>query len=832
MSRLDTILPPIPSAGSTDEFSHAAEELTAWNTSEQLSGQKSHQDTPEHPHPLALTAEEEQQFIWLGILAKNATFTAKTAAILWECAVEEAELLLQHWMGQQILMEQQWPQANLSPFPHIYQLPVALQQIAYRRLLQVNQLEPQEAHGILIKRYQAFTHKRLWHTLEDDGYIHAHLTWHLQAAKRCDEIHILLQEEAESGANGWYEACDRMGYTSFFCRDVLLAWKLAENLFEHSSTLAIQLQCRYALMQVAHHRAITAIPSTLVAAFVQKQVWTATQGMTYLELLPPSQDQFEILQKLIPVLPPSYHPFLLTVIKHQPDDRNKAQLLCALAPVLRTEQLQELLTVVQSMPTDFYKALVLREIAISLPTHCLDQTMAIAQSLAPDEALIAACGIVARWPQTLSISLPQLIQAAKESRDETLIAELFSTVLAVSQLSLSQVQELLGGIQDPAIKVDLLIQLLPQHPQFLSRAFQTACNLDDERSCEIALAKLSPYLSEVEVLLAIKILDQFKDTSASHPALKAISIHHNSPKICTKLMQVIKAWSSEHERGQAYSQIFPHLPTYIQAQIKAQVSSFSNEITRILCLCHLAVADKKIFSSALHQISQCPDQTTQFKAYWILLQHWPKLIPAAFNAACHIPQLDAQIIAIHQLAPHLSDEQLTAVLNIAQQIKDGEHRQHLLNQVIPYCSQPLLGKIQLLVSQQPNHQGYADVLSILKAQSTSPEIRLSTWDARQQALQSLTSFLPDQMLKQTLSATFEFENQTSSAKSLSQLLPQIHPSQVDHGLWCRILRTLAHLEYDPFLKTIPKLMPIMGHLAGTEILHGTIQNIEMVGRQW
>ena len=186
MSRLDTIHPPLAPAGSTDESSPVAEDLASRPVSDRIQAFEASQTSSDLSQPFALNAEEEQRFFWLGILAKNATFTAKTAATLWFCPVEEAEVLLQRWVNQQILIEQQWSQSSLSPFQHIYQLPVSLQQVAYTGLLQ-QQLEAREAHGVLVERYQTLTHKRLWHTLEDDGYIHAHLTWHLQAADRCDE---------------------------------------------------------------------------------------------------------------------------------------------------------------------------------------------------------------------------------------------------------------------------------------------------------------------------------------------------------------------------------------------------------------------------------------------------------------------------------------------------------------------------------------------------------------------------------------------------------------------------------------------------------------------
>lgn len=833
MSRLETILPPIGLGGSIDESSHAAEELATGKEPHRVHSLASNQNILGIPQSVALTADEEQRFSWLGILAKYATFTAQTAATLWECSVEEAESTLQGWADQQILVEKQWSQAGLSPLKHIYQLPVSLHQVAYTGLLQNNSLAPRDAHATLIERYQALTHKRLWHTLEDDGYIHAHLTGHLQAADRCDEIHILLQEEAESGANGWYEACDRNGYTAFYCRDVALAWQLAEEQYDQSPIQAIQLQCRYAMMTVAHHRVVASLPASLVAAFVRQHVWTPTQSITYLELIQTPQHQFEALQNLIPVLPATYHPYLLSVIQHQSNPPQQAQLLCLLAPLLEATLFPKLLEIIQAIGTDFYKAIVLREVSALLPTSFLDQTVAIAQTLSLSDQLVAACGIVARWPQTTAIYFKQLIHSLEAGIEESICAEFLEVIVsAVSDTHKAQTLELIHSIKDPSIRIDLLLLLLPQHPDLLSVTFQTACAIRSEWSCALALSKVAPYLSDIDIQLALSILEKFENGSAYRPALKPICAHHPSPHIVAKVLRIIDALPTELERGQALGEIFPYVSPAIQSQIKTQISAYTNVNARILSFCHLAIADKSIFSTALHWISQCQDSVTQFKAYWILSQQWPKLTPAAVSAACQIIDPDAQVLAFHQLAPHLTDEQMQQVLTIAKQAKSKDKRGRILTELIPYCSHNLLLSIQTVWNQHREDRVYASVLSSLKSQLTSSELKLSPWDARKRAIDSLTALLPDDLLHQTLSVTFDFVDKVSCAKSLSRLLPQIHPSQIDYPQWCQILHALTALDQDSFLLNFPKLMPMMEYLAGSEIHHGTLQNIQTIHRQW
>ena len=87
-----------------------------------------------------------------------------------------------------------------------------------------------EANNFLLNRYQSKTQKKgLWHTLENDAYIHNHLTWHMEKAERVEDIHKLLSEENENGNNGWYEALESLGLNAVFIEDVIRAWSLSEK---------------------------------------------------------------------------------------------------------------------------------------------------------------------------------------------------------------------------------------------------------------------------------------------------------------------------------------------------------------------------------------------------------------------------------------------------------------------------------------------------------------------------------------------------------------------------------------------------------------------------
>ncbi len=57
-------------------------------------------------------------------------------------------------------------------------------------------------------------------TLGCGRWVYNQLIWHLEKAKKIEEIHQLLREETSQGANGWYSKCEKEGKTANFVKDV------------------------------------------------------------------------------------------------------------------------------------------------------------------------------------------------------------------------------------------------------------------------------------------------------------------------------------------------------------------------------------------------------------------------------------------------------------------------------------------------------------------------------------------------------------------------------------------------------------------------------------
>ena len=158
-----------------------------------------------------------------------------------------------------------------------------------------------EAHGRLLERYRARTQGGLWHTLPDDGYIHAHLTWHLEQAGAPEGLHGLLREETAEGRNGWYEARERLGQVAGYLADLARIRRGVDQHVEGRSP-AIGLGCRYALMTASLNSLAGNIPTELLAALVESGTWLPSQALAYARQVPDAEQRVQAFSRLLPRL--------------------------------------------------------------------------------------------------------------------------------------------------------------------------------------------------------------------------------------------------------------------------------------------------------------------------------------------------------------------------------------------------------------------------------------------------------------------------------------------------------------------------------------------------
>ncbi len=258
-----------------------------------------------------LSPERLKQFAWLGVLPDDVTITEKMATTLWDCSLIKAKKTLIYLRNKALLLPGVSSDEGTS-----YRLHDLLLETA--RTLLTSPTKPDEvsqlpglglsisqAHQQLLGRYQKTTKNGLWHSLNDDGYIYNQLIWHFQKAEKVEVIHQLLREETPLGVNGWYSQCEKQGKTANFVKDVLKAWEIAEKDSNNNPNNSISLQYRYALISTSLNSLAGNIRPGLIAALIEKEIWTPTQGLAYVRQSQDSGTQAQGLNAISKYLPSS-----------------------------------------------------------------------------------------------------------------------------------------------------------------------------------------------------------------------------------------------------------------------------------------------------------------------------------------------------------------------------------------------------------------------------------------------------------------------------------------------------------------------------------------------
>ena len=352
------------------------DEATRRNLSLKASFQLSFQNLPE---------TKRVAFASLGVLPEDVLLLPKMATTLWDVGLRRARETLRYLRNKALLL----PGPKLGDV-QTYQLHDLLHDFA-RYLMSAPAtpangkdlpglgLTVQEAHSNLLECYRAQTRDGLWHTLPEDGYIHANLVWHMEKADRIEEIYALLQEETPEGKNGWYQARDSLGQTGGFIEDVASAWELSEKRDE------LSLEIRSSLVTTSINSLSGNIPSNLIARLVEYDLWSISQGLAYALQNPDSDKRDQVLAQLSLSICTKNSQKALAVARQIRYEYDRAMALAEIAPKLPDPQeaLNEALAVARQIQNESARAMALAEIAPKLPDpqEALNEALAVASQI-------------------------------------------------------------------------------------------------------------------------------------------------------------------------------------------------------------------------------------------------------------------------------------------------------------------------------------------------------------------------------------------------------------------------------------------------------------------
>ena len=285
-----------------------------------------------------LSQEQLRQFAWLGVVPEDVSLTQEMAETLWQVTNRQSGSILRNFKAKALVL-QGAKQANERPSYRMHDLMHDLAQSLLTSPPQpLNEgelpglgLTKAEAHSELLERYRRKTDKGQWHTLEDDGYIYASLTWHMEQAKQPEAIHQLLKVSNEEGRNGWYAACDASGKPVGFVNDMGRAWKQAVDNYERFSSQTLTRLFRYALMRASLNSLASNVSAPLVGALVEKGLWQPAQGLAYAQQAQNPWQRAECIAAIVLYMPKSLLPEVIKTVVQIKDAVYRSYVLSKLA---------------------------------------------------------------------------------------------------------------------------------------------------------------------------------------------------------------------------------------------------------------------------------------------------------------------------------------------------------------------------------------------------------------------------------------------------------------------------------------------------------------------
>ncbi|NEO43758.1 MAG: hypothetical protein F6K55_06305 [Moorea sp. SIO4A3] len=808
-----------------------------------------------------------QQFAWLGVLPEDVSITPALGTTLWDVSAREARKTLQYFKSKALLLSGK--STNESP---TYQLHDLVHDMA-RRLLTAEAatggegnlpglgLTWPQAHGQLLERYRQKTENGLWHTLPDDGYSHSYLTWHLEKAGWVEEVHQLLQEETEAGRNGWYETCERLDKLGSFVKDVAKAWQLAEEAFSCSPTRSISLQCRYALMVSSVSSLLGHIPGELMAALVEKKIWTPVQALAYLQHIQNPNNRAEALKQLAPKLPKTLLSEALKIARAIIDQSDRARALSGLAPYL-PEILSEALEAARAITNDRDRAYALIRLAPQLP-KILSEALEAARAITNDRD--RAYALIRLAPQLPEI-LPEALEAARAITDESDRAYALSELAEQLPEILPEALDAARIINDKSDRAYALIRLAPQLPEILPEALEAARALTNQSDRARALSRLARHLPEIlpEVIKAAQATDE----SSRADALNELAPHF--PEILPEALKATRAITSQFSRGHGLSELAPQLPERLLPQALEAAQAITDNENRAILLSKLAPQlGERLLSQALEVARAITDNTDRANALNEIGAQLSEILPEALDAARAIINDHSRARALSELAPKIPEilpealeearaitndrDRATALIRLAPQlpkilsealeaaraITNESERAHALSELAPQLPQ-ILPEALDAAHAITDEWSRADALSELAPHF--PEILPETLDAaraltdefiRAIVLSKLAPHLPETLLPEVLETSRAIQSEYYRAEAFSGLIENPNFSlQDDVSLWQEFLHTLACHDRQQFLEDLVNLSPTIISLGGKEALAAIVEGIKDVSRWW
>ncbi|MEM9771556.1 MAG: NB-ARC domain-containing protein [Cyanobacteria bacterium P01_D01_bin.73] len=704
--------------GEFDALDRETDEVTSESVKRKLSLRACFQLSLRRLSPDALA-----RFAWLGMTPEDAAVPVAMVTRLWQVSDGEARKILQGFRDRSLI---------LSGANGGFRMHDLLHDLAQQLLVGDSQeslpglgLTVAIAHGTLLERY--LPESGCWADLADDGYIYGRLTWHMERAGQVREIHQLIRQARGDGRNAWYEACEDIGQLPIFVADVARAWRLAEETYGIIPTepegWEWQMWC--AFVTVSLNSLVGNVPPELIAALVEKGVWSEVRGLAY------------------------------AMQKRKEKDRDEA--IAALVPHLSSHELvNEALDAVWNMVSGgdhILKAVVIYQWELLENSEFLDDPMAIADEI---EYGWFRSQALSRW----AISLPQerLPESLEIVRD---IPDGHWQAQALSYLGYRLPEELLPEAlaiarnTDEVWRAEALLSLVDRLPEITPEALQAACNIAHEEYREKALSQLADKLP---------------------------------PDLFPQALQAARDITDDRSRAKALSNLADHLPGELLPEALQAARDIPNDICRLEAISGFAGRLPELQQEVLQLVRQVAGNFHSFlpsQQTWAR-NLATETLPEALQIAREIPQGDSQASVLVALSNKLPVELLPEALQITQAIEWDFARVKALSALANKLPEELLSEAIEIARDISSNS--ARVKALASFSDRSPKLlsealeivpKILGGPTRTQALSDLIDKLPAELLPKAFQIARNISDEYSQAlifveltKELPQLLPE------------------------------------------------------------
>ena len=730
------------------------------------------------------------------------------------------------------------------------------------------------AHRALLDAYHTTKTGEGWHTALNDGYLYAHLVYHLDAIGDYEALKPLFADVA------WMHTrveADEYVYDGYLA-DLSIVWARTQAVAVSLQTetplpLAAADCVHYALIHTSVNALASNYEPELVARAVEIGLWSPARGASvarrvvdaekrvrmviallktqrmpvklYMDMqdlglaatraIEDEWDRVRILAALAPQLTEAVRETALAeglaAARALADERYRAEALTTLAPqlsgVAREEALAEGLAAARVLADERLQAEILAKLAPLLTNALIADRLAAARAIA--DKRYRAEALTALAPLLTGALLAEGLAAARAIGDEWRRADVLAAL--APQLAGDLLVEGLTAalaIEAEWRRTDILVALAPQLTNdLLAKGLAAACALKLEENQANVLAALAPHLTDDLLVEGIAATHTLKWEWSRAKVLAALA-----PQLTGALLEeglaATRAITDEKYRARVLVALAPQLTGNLLVEGLAAMHALKWEEYKSDVLAALAPQlTDALLKEGLTVACAVADEEHRARVLAALApQLTGALLEEGLAAARAITNEECQTKVLTALTPHLRNDLLVEGLAAAIAIEDEGNRADVLAVLAPQFTGALLEKGLAAARAIGDEGSRARVLAALAPQLTGTLLveglavarTIKNEKRRTNVLAALALQLTGALLEEGLAAAGAVADEEYRARVLAALAPQLTGHIREQTLAEGLTAARAITNKEKRARVLAKLTPLLTGTAQEQAL--------------